>query len=72
MNKPLLKRKRMTALQSAPLYARLIVDEYKGREPFPVGGIAGPTSKFIYRRFIVDHRHIHPCYELAIRQIEGR
>ena len=65
-----MKRKRMSARESATLYARLIVEEHEasGNEC----AIIGPAVKAMYLQFLRAHRHIHPAYELAIRQIEGR
>jgi len=68
------KRKRMTASQSAPLYAALMVEEYEHRFCYPEDKTFAEVDvrTFSYLHFLRSQRDTHPAYAMAIRQIEGK
>ena len=68
------QRKRTSAKQSAPLYARLIVEEYERREAGGRAGHAAHRERFTYWDFLRSQADTHnrDCYEIALRTIAGK
>jgi len=72
-----MKRPRMSAKDSAPLYAALMVEEYDRKwvkEPlrFNVEWWHPIIVRDRYLNFLRSQRDTHPAYAMAIRQIEGK
>jgi len=75
-----MKRPRMSAKDSAPLYAALMVEEYRRRSYFRVtagvnlgpGWLGKTLIDTSYLHFLRSQRDTHPAYAMAIRQIEGK
>ena len=61
------KRRRMSAKDSAPLYAALMVEEWGRRRSASKWGVIHND----YYHFLRSQRDTHPAYALAIKAIEG-
>lgn len=65
----------MTSEKKARLFAKLLREEYESRHPWPIGGIASPSGKFTYGRFLrtnIRHGDRYCPYARAVKLIGGR